>query len=629
MDRNSIIGLVLIAGIMIGYGVLSGPSTEEVARQKQIADSTAAASAKIAQTAKVLDTTSIAPSLSADSVIAQDSSAIAAKNAELSSKFGAFGIASTGTEEEKVLETDKFKITFSNRGGRIKDIILKEYTTHARTPVHLFEEKSAIFGFNFGIAGKGTFNTQNFYFNPATVPAKIAGNEKITVSYRLPAGSPDKYIELAYTIKGDAYDIDLQVNTRNLDGIIDNATKLALDWRATGLNNEKSLTIERQRSSVYFKPIDDDRDYLSETSSDDEEKLEEAVSWVAFKQYFFTAAVISKEGFSSENSVLKVVQPEDSVHNKKYSALLTLPQSNVTNGTTNLRLYFGPNDYKTLEALEVDQFDRIIDFGWGIFGLVNKFFIFYVFKALTWLNLGIGITILLLTIVIKMLLMPLTYKNYQSSAKMRILKPEVDAINERLKNADPMKKQQEMMALYKKTGVNPLAGCLPVLIQMPFLYAMFRFFPAVMDLRQQSFLWADDLSSFDSVATLPFQIPIYGDHVSLFTILMCASTFLYTRMNSGNMPAPQQGMPDMKVIMYIFPFMMLFFFNNYASGLAYYYLAANLVTMAQTIIIRKYFVDEKKIMATIEENKKKPSEKSKFQKKMEEMASKRGVKLPK
>ncbi|MES2628056.1 MAG: membrane protein insertase YidC [Bacteroidota bacterium] len=634
MDRNSIIGLVLIAGILIGYGVLTRPSAEEIERQKYVADSTASAQARItAEKTKAIDTTAIKTAF-VDST-RNDSAVLAAKTAELASKYGAFGTVSTGTEAEKIVETDKFRITFSNKGGRIKDITLKEYNTHAGTPVHLFDPKSAVFGFNFGIAGKGTFNTQKFFFTPVASPDKVSGDQSITIAYRLPAGAPDKYIELLYTIKGNAYDIDLQLNTRNLDGVVDNGKKLALEWKASGLPNEKSLVIERQRSSVYYKPIDDDRDYLSETSESDEEVLEDPVSWVAFKQYFFTAAVISKEGFAAENSVLKVVQPADSAVNKKYSALLTLPQGNVTNGSTNLKLYFGPTDYQTLAALDVDQMDRIIDFGWGIFGLVNKYFIFYIFKALTWFHLGIGITILLLTIVIKMLLMPLTYKNYQSSAKMRILKPEVDAINEKLKNADPMKKQQEMMALYKKTGVNPLAGCLPVLIQMPFLYAMFRFFPAIMDLRQQSFLWADDLSSYDSIASIPNwlfggSIPIYGDHVSLFTILMCASTFLYTRMNSGNMPAPQQGMPDMKVIMYIFPFMMLFFFNNYASGLAYYYLAANLVTMAQTFIIRKYFVDEKKIMATIEENKKKPGgEKSKLQRKMEEMAGKRNVKLPK
>lgn len=627
MDRNSIIGLVLIMGILVGYGVLTNPSAEDIARERQIADSTAAAQAQVVPVPKAIDTTQL-PVAVPNSIQAPDSAATAAQATALASKFGAFAPSSTGPETEKVIETDKLKITFTNKGGRIKDVILKDFTTHAGTPVHLFEDSSASFGFNFGLAGKGTLNTQDFYFIPTAAPPSITGDKSMTIAYRLPAGSPDKYMELIYTIKGNAYDIDLQLNTRGLDGVLDNSKKFALDWRATGLNNEKSLLIERQRSSVFFKPMNDDRDYLSETSEDDEEVVEEALHWVAFKQYFFTAAVISKEGFSSENSVLKVVQPTDSIHNKVYSAMLTLPMTSVANGSSNMRLYFGPNDFETLDALDIDQFDRIIDYGWGIFGLVNKYFIFYIFKVLTWLNLGIGITILLLTIVIKMLLMPLTYKNYQSSAKMRILKPEVDAINERLKNADAMKKQQEMMSLYKKTGVNPLAGCIPVLIQMPFLYAMFRFFPATMALRQQSFLWADDLSSYDSIANLGFTIPMYGDHVSLFTILMCASTFLYTRMNSGNMPAPQPGMPDMKMIMYIFPFMMLFFFNNFSSGLSYYYLAANLVTMAQTIIIRKYFVDEKKLMATIEENKKKPASKSKFQNKMEDMAKKRGLKLP-
>lgn len=627
MDKNTAIGLVLITGIFIGYGIWSQPSAEEQAEIKRIADSTATAdAAKKAKTIKVIDSI---PAVSTDTTVVKDSSAMAAEIVAKAAKFGAFAPATVGSVNDRVVETDKLKITFSNKGGRIKDVVLKEYTTHTRKPVHLFDPSSAIFGFNFNIANRGTFNTQNFYFTEVSIPEKVSGDKSTVVAYRMNAGAPDKYIELRYTIKGNGYDIDLQLNTRGLDGIIDTGKKLALDWKATGMNNEKSVTIERQRSSVYFKPVADDRDYLSETSEDDEEILEEPVSWVAFKQYFFTAAVISKEGFVSEGSKLNLLTGKDSAYNKTYSALLTLPMTNVGNGTSNLKLYFGPNQLEELTKVEADQFDKIIDYGWGIFGWVNKYFIYYVFNWLSLLGLGVGLTILMLTIVIKMLLMPLTYKNYQSSAKMRILKPEVDALNAKHKDSDPMKKQQEMMSLYRQTGVNPLAGCIPVLIQMPFLYAMFRFFPASMELRHVPFLWADDLASFDSIYNFGFNIPLYGDHISLFTILMCISTFIYTRMNSGNMPAPQQGMPDMRFIMYMFPFMMLFFFNNYASGLSWYYFAANVVTMIQTFVIRKYFVDEKKILATIEENKKKPAGKSKIQKRMEDLANRKGIKLPK
>lgn len=626
MDRNSIIGLLLIMGILVGYGVWNNPSKEELARQKFVQDSTAMAEAQLKAKTVTAPTATITQP---DSVTTPDSTTLAKQNIVDEAKFGAFAAAASGKEKESILETDKFILTFSNKGGRLKDVQLKDYKTKAGKSVHLFNPESTLFGFDLPVAGKGNLNTQSFYFADAEVPAKISGSQTATVTYRLNTTTPGQYLELVYNIKADNFLIDFQINTRGLDAVLESGKKLALHWKASGNQNEKSLMIERQRSSVFFKTIDDDRDYLSETSEDDEEEMEQATNWVAFKQYFFSAAVISKEGFPAENSKVKVITPKDSATNKIYEANLTLPMTAIGNGSTALSFYFGPNELKTLQATEIDQFDRIIDYGWGIFGIVNKYFIWYLFQALNWFNIGVGITILLLTIAIKMLLMPLTYKNYQSSAKMRILKPEVDAINEKFKNADPMKKQQEMMALYRQTGVNPLAGCIPVLIQMPFLYAMFRFFPASIELRHQAFLWADDLSSFDSILDLGFNIPMYGSHVSLFTILMCISTFVYTRMNNNNMPAPQQGMPDMRIIMNIFPFMMLFFFNNYSSGLSYYYFAANVVTMAQTIIIRKYFVDEKKMLSKIEENKKKPATKSKFQQRMEDVAKKRGLKLPK
>ncbi len=629
MDRNSIIGLVLIMGILFGYAALVNPSAEELAKQKLINDSIAASTPPAASESEKPATANYATTIQADSIITPDSTQLATEAIIRNSKFGEFANAGIGSEETKKLETEKFTIIFSNKGGRIKDIQLKEYNTHKGTPVHLFDPSSAVFGFNLALQNKGIVSTQDLYFKAIPATDKITGDKTANIVYRLQTNDPTQFVELIYTVKGNSYDIDLQINNHGLENIIASDKKLTLDWKITGLNNEKSVLIERQRSSVFFKTMEDDRDYLSETSEEDEEIVEESINWVAYKQYFFTAAIISNQGFTADKTPLSITQSTDSIHNKAYSALLTVPMSNVSNGSANLKFYFGPNKLEELSALNVPQFDRIIDFGWGIFGWVNKYFIYYVFKFLTWFNLGVGVTILLLTIVIKMLLMPLTYKNYQSSAKMRILKPEVDAINEKLKNADPMKKQQEMMALYKQTGVNPLAGCIPVLIQMPFLYAMFRFFPATIDLRQQSFLWADDLSSYDSIYDLGFNIPMYGDHISLFTILMCASTFVYTRMNSANMPTPQAGMPDMRMIMYIFPFMMLFFFNNFSSGLSWYYFAANIVTMLQTFVIRKYFVDEQKMMKIIEENKKKPASKSKFQKRMEEMANKRGIKLPK
>jgi YidC/Oxa1 family membrane protein insertase len=277
-----------------------------------------------------------------------------------------------------------------------------------------------------------------------------------------------------------------------------------------------------------------------------------------------------------------------------------------------MRMYLGPNHYGTLNRTEIAQFDKIIDLGWGIFGWMNKWLVIPIFNWLDGWGWNYGIIILVLTIAIKLLLMPLTYKNFVSSARMRLLKPEMDVINEKHKDGDVMKKQQATMDLYRKAGVNPASGCLPMLVQMPVLYAMFRFFPASIELRQQSFLWADDLSTYDSILSLPFSIPAYGSHVSLFTILMAASTMIYTAINSKQMPT-QQGMPNMKLMMYLFPVMMLFFMNSLPSGLSYYYLLANVISILQMTVIKSWFVNEDKIRAELVQNMKTPKKKSKWQ----------------
>ncbi len=300
--------------------------------------------------------------------------------------------------------------------------------------------------------------------------------------------------------------------------------------------------------------------------------------------------------------------------------------TNAANAHADMSFYFGPNEYKTLKAGDPDNgdnkgYEHIIDLGWGIFGYVNQYVIIPIFNFLEWVGLGYGLIIFLLTIIIKIILLPLMYKNYKSSAKMRVLKPEIDELNKKYPDKkDSVKKQQAQMKLYRETGVSPMAGCIPMIIQMPILYAMFRFFPSSIELRQESFLWADDLSGYDSILDLGFDIPLYGDHISLFTLLMAASTFFYTRMNSSQMSMPQQsGMPNMKIIMNFFPIMMIFFFNNFSAALSYYYFIANATSIGQMLLIKKYFINEDKIRATIEENKKKPKKKSKFASRMEEM----------
>jgi YidC/Oxa1 family membrane protein insertase len=353
---------------------------------------------------------------------------------------------------------------------------------------------------------------------------------------------------------------------------------------------------------------------------------------MAFKQDYFTAAVINDQNFKA-NAELAISVMKDSVSTKRYFANLALPVSGESSNTT-LRFFFGPNDYKVLDALEVSEFDRIIDYGWSIIGIINK----YVVRPLFWLFSSwigsFGLIILLVTIVIKTVLFPVTWKNFLSSAKMRVLKPEIDEINKKYENKPEaaMEKQQAIMGLYRQTGVNPFAGCIPVLLQMPILYAMFRYFPAEIVLRGKSFLWADDLAAYDSIVSWSQNIPIlssiYGNHVSGFTLLMAASTFIYTKMSMSSQPAmTQPGMPNMKVMMNLFTVMMLFFFNNMPSGLSFYYFTANMISIGQMYVIKNYIIDENAIRAKIDENKKKPKKKSSFAERLEQIQKDQQKKL--
>ncbi|MEM9052149.1 MAG: membrane protein insertase YidC, partial [Bacteroidota bacterium] len=384
---------------------------------------------------------------------------------------------------------------------------------------------------------------------------------------------------------------------------------------------------ERNNSTIFYKVEGDGRDYLSETGSDDDEIEKKDLQWLAFKQHFFSAILIPKSEIGDGAKLESYPYNEENPDlNQYYKAELPIDPS-VGSTVLSADLYFGPNDYKILKEYG-NELDKVINLGWGIFGWVNKWVVIPIFDWLENTGLSYGIIILILTVLIKLALSPLTLKNYVSSAKMRVLKPEIDEINEKHKDSDPMKKQQATMELYRKTGVSPFSGCIPMLIQLPILYAMFRFFPSSIQLRHESFLWADDLSSYDSIYDLPMYIPAYGDHISLFTILMAISMFFYTIYNTNQMPQQNQpGMPNMKVIMYIFPFMMLFFFNNFASGLSYYYFLANVFSIGQMLVIKNFFIDEEKIHAQLQENKKKKAKqgKSRFQKKLEEMAKQRGI----
>ncbi len=622
MDRNSIIGFVLIAAILIGYTWYTMPSPEEAARIQREQDSLAALTiekqGREAQTqlderraTPLPEATVNAVIRDADGVMVDSLEASVAdslRRAATGQRFGLFAPAAEGSNEEVVIENDRLQVSISTHGAKPSVIRLKEYTTYHNTPLLLADPDSGTYEFRF-FSGNQDISTRDLYFT-----AERMGKDAVRL--KASTGDPGKFLQITYRLDTATYFMHVNAEFTGMQTEVD-PRSLFFHWELTGLNNEKHLPSELQKCGVYYKYFSDDRDYLSETEAD-EEKLQGRTNWVAFKQDFFTVGMISEEGFTGSGSVIAVNPLESATHTKQYSAKLFFEKERGDDVDVAMRLYLGPNHFGTLRRTEVPQFDKVIDLGWGIFGWMNRWLVIPIFNWLDGWGWNYGIIILVLTVVIKLLLMPLTYKNFVASAKMRVLKPEMEAITAKFKEGDALKKQQATMDLYRKAGVNPASGCVPMLIQMPILYAMFRFFPSSIELRQESFLWAEDLSSYDSILDLPFEIPLYGDHVSLFTLLMAASTILYTQINQQQMPQ-QQGMPNMKVIMYMFPIMMLFFLNNFSSGLSYYYLLANVISILQMTVLKHWFVDEGKIRAQLLQNMKTPKKKSRWAQRLDEL----------
>lgn len=615
MDRNSITGIVLIVAILFGYTLWTMPSEEERAKQQRTLDSLAAVDleqrAKAAEEQLKTATAQVPVASVADTTIDPIDRAIADSliaNAKVQ-RFGPFAPASEGTATEVTIGNSRLQVTISTHGARPTVMRLKEYQTYRKTPLILADPDSGTYEFKF-IAGASDLSTRDLYFDAEDV-------KEDAISLIARTTDPAKGLRITYRLDSATYFLHTDVEFIGMKGVVD-PRSLLFRWELAGLSNEKHQPSELQKCGVYYKYFNDDRNYLSETSAE-EKKLEGRTNWVAFKQDFFTVAMVSEEGFSSNGSQIAINPLTELTHTKHYSAKLLFEKGRDAEPAASMRFYLGPNHFGTLRRTEVADFDRIIDLGWGIFGWMNQWLVIPIFNFLDGLNWSYGIIILVLTVVIKLLLMPLTYKNLVASAKMRVLKPETDAINAKFeKNDEPLKKQQATMELYRKAGVNPASGCVPMLIQLPVLYAMFRFFPASIELRQEKFLWADDLSSYDSILDLPFTIPAYGDHVSLFTLLMAASTIVYSVINQKQMPS-QQNMPGMKMMIYLFPIMMLFFLNNFSSGLSYYYLLANLISIAQMTVLKSWFVDEQKIRAQLELNMRTPKKKSKWQQRLDDL----------
>jgi YidC/Oxa1 family membrane protein insertase len=610
MDRNSLLGLVLIGAILIGYSYLTTPTAEQFAAQQKTQDSIALVEKNkktIVDTKraeiKVADTNSVVADTLIDSLVTQ----------ELSNKYGVFASAATADTSVYTLENKLIKVNISSKGGKVKSVQLKNYKNWEGKPVTLFEGDSSEMALNF-FANNRSISTKDLFF------AGIKSNN--TIAMRLYAGSQDKYIEFLYSLKEDDYKLGYKVNFVGLNDIIArNTNYVELSWKQLLKNQEKDMSMERANSTIYFMFTDNEVDYLTETS-DESKDLTTKVKWVAMKQHFFTQVLIADNEFEKPTHIETKNGVEGDSFVKSTKASFTLPYSHNVQESFGMHFYFGPNHYQILKS-QGHNLEKQIPLGWGIFGWVNRFIVIPIFNFLNGFNWSYGIIILILTIAIKLLLLPLTFKAYLSQAKMKVLKPEVDEIQGKFKE-EPMKLQQEMMALYRKAGVSPLGGCLPMLLQMPILIAMFRFFPQSIELRQQSFLWATDLSTYDSILDLSFTIPFYGDHVSLFTLLMTVSTLLITKVNSSS----QMTNPQMKWMMYLMPIVFLGVFNSYSAGLSYYYFLANMISIGQQYLFRS-FVNEDEIHRKIQENKKKPTKKSKFQQRLEKMAKDRGMQLPK
>ena len=520
-------------------------------------------------------------------------------------KYGDFAFAASGTASTKTIENDELILTLTNQGGRIKEVVLKKHKDYLGNPLVLVDGSKSKSDLIVDHNGKKV-NLSDLTFVPNIT--KIGG-DTTQISYVLSNGSFS--IIQKYLLPAKGFEVAYSIESKNLNTVL-NPTDVNYNWNHAINRAENNLEDGRYNSNVRYYLENGDYDELAERSNEfEDETLGELVKWVSFKQKFFTAAIIANSSFRS-GYVSQTVDFGDTTSVKNLSMQMLIPYSDFANGF-GARYYFGSNNYDILKKV-APEFEENLDMGWGPLPLVNKYLIIPIFHFLERFFTNYGIIILIIVVVIRIILAPLTWKSHMSMAKMRAMKPELDEIKAK-HDGDMQKAQQEQMKLYQQVGINPVSGCIPMLLQMPILFSLFFFFPNAVELRQQSFLWAHDLSTYDSVLRLPFEIPFYGDHVSLFTLLMTLSTILYTWSNSQITTV--QG--PMKTLQYMMPIMFLFVLNSYASGLTFYYFVSNMVTFGQTMLFRK-IIDEDKIHALLQENKKKNSnkKKSKFQQRLED-----------
>ncbi|MGI5975034.1 MAG: membrane protein insertase YidC [Paludibacter sp.] len=627
MDKNTILGFVLIAAILITFSILNRPSLEEIERQRAYQDSLRIAQQELQE---AIRESAAQKASDLDAVNHTDSSS----EQKALKAYGDFKSAVSGEENLFVLENDLIKITLSNKGGRIVSAQLKEHLSRDSLPVELFHQDDTNFGFTMALRNNHIITTSSLFFNPVSeVTTDSEGNQQMI--FRLQSET-DAYIDFVYTLPANDYMLDFTVKSHEMSTIMPlGSNYMIVNWDSRIRQQEKGRQFEERYSTLNYKYLTDDMEKMN-AAKDDEKKLAGRVKWIAFKDQYFSSILIAGESFSNTHLISKV-ESKESGYMKSYQAEMTVDYNPMSNEDMNFKFYLGPNRYKTLAAydkgLPSDQKLKLRDLvplGWGIFGWVSRFAIIPMFDFFSSFISNFGVIILLMTIVIKLVLFPLTYKSYVSSAKMRVLKPEIDEINERIPPEKAAERQKATMELYNKVGVSPFSGCIPTLLQMPILFAMFMFFPSSIELRGESFLWAKDLSSYDAIVSwdvyIPFISKFYGNHISLFTLLMTITTLISTKLNMANTnTSDQPGAGMMKWMMYLMPIMFMFIFNSYASGLSYYYFVSTLLTIVQTFIIRST-IDEEKLLAQLHAkrvantNKKQQSKKkSSFMERLEKM----------
>lgn len=611
MDKNTIIGFVLIGIVLFGFSWLNRPTPEQIEAQRRYQDSIAQIEqAKQAAIEKQ----------KADPMASFNNLPDSVKEARFADSFGSFAKAMTGTEEFITLENEKVAVKLSTKGGRVISATLKEYDNYKGEPLVLFDKNESVFDLALVTAANQRVNTKDMYFTP------IKGDNANAAVMRLQMNE-GSYLDFIYTLQPNDYRMDFSIKGTGLNGVLSPSTEtLGMTWIQDIRQQEKGRKFEDRYVGLYYKVENDDVENLSETGNDSK-NVNETLQWIGYKDMFFSTVLVAKEGFKEVKMDSRMYENGEYMKNFHTTATVSFDLNGTQ--TTDFQYFFLPNKYSllndyndTLEDGQELRLEKLVPLGWGIFRWVNQYFIIPLFNFLGGFIDNYGWLIFLLTVIVKLILFPLTYKSYMSSAKMRVLRPQVEEINAKYPNQDQaMERQRQIMELYSRAGASPMSGCIPMLLQMPILIALFMFFPSAIELRHESFLWAHDLSTYDAIISWDAQIPListyFGNHISLFCLLMTITNIVYTKYNMEMTNTGQQQMPGMKTMMYLMPLMFLFIFNSYASGLTYYYFISTLITIAQTLFFR-YTIDEEKLLAKLEANKRKPMKKSGFMKRLEE-----------